>query len=191
VVELGTGLNTRFERVDNGRLHWIDLDLPDTIELRRQFFADSDRRGMVAASIFDDEWLNLVAGLPGPYLFVTEGVLSYFAEEQVHALLRRIACRFPGSLIALDTYSSEMVQRQRTMAAARNVSAMEWACDDPSTLQQLGLTLLESATITRPPRAMRRTLPLYYRIKLPLADRRYGKAGHITLFRLNEDPSRR
>jgi O-methyltransferase involved in polyketide biosynthesis len=34
VVELGTGLNARFERVDNGQVHWFDLDLPDTIELR-------------------------------------------------------------------------------------------------------------------------------------------------------------
>ncbi|NUR59733.1 MAG: class I SAM-dependent methyltransferase, partial [Catenulispora sp.] len=38
VVELGTGLNTRFDRVDNGRVRWIDLDLPDTIALRRRFF---------------------------------------------------------------------------------------------------------------------------------------------------------
>ena len=37
MVELGTGLNTRFERTDNGTAHWIDLDLPDTIALRRQF----------------------------------------------------------------------------------------------------------------------------------------------------------
>ena len=34
VVELGTGLNSRFERVDNGTVRWIDLDLPDTIDLR-------------------------------------------------------------------------------------------------------------------------------------------------------------
>jgi O-methyltransferase involved in polyketide biosynthesis len=27
VAELGTGLNTRFERVDNGQVHWFDLDL--------------------------------------------------------------------------------------------------------------------------------------------------------------------
>src|SRR5215475_7759922 len=40
VVELGAGLNTRFERTDNGSVHWIDLDLPDTIALRRRFFAD-------------------------------------------------------------------------------------------------------------------------------------------------------
>lgn len=29
VVDIGTGLNSRFERVDNGQVHWIDLDLPD------------------------------------------------------------------------------------------------------------------------------------------------------------------
>ena len=32
---IGTGLNTPYERVDNGRAHWFDLDLPDVIELRR------------------------------------------------------------------------------------------------------------------------------------------------------------
>jgi O-methyltransferase involved in polyketide biosynthesis len=48
-VELGTGLNTRFERVDNGTVHWIDLDLPDTIALRRRYFADTERRQMVGA----------------------------------------------------------------------------------------------------------------------------------------------
>jgi len=35
VVEIGAGLNTRFERVDNGKVHWFDLDLPRVIDLRR------------------------------------------------------------------------------------------------------------------------------------------------------------
>ncbi|MDO3399909.1 class I SAM-dependent methyltransferase [Mycolicibacterium neoaurum] len=34
VVELGAGLNTRFDRLDNGRASWFDLDLPDVIALR-------------------------------------------------------------------------------------------------------------------------------------------------------------
>ena len=61
VVELGTGLNTRFERTDNGSVHWIDLDLPDTIALRRRYFADTDRRRMIAASLLDEDWLSQVA----------------------------------------------------------------------------------------------------------------------------------
>ncbi|WP_412180797.1 class I SAM-dependent methyltransferase [Streptomyces sp. ADMS] len=33
MVEIGTGLNTRHERTDNGRARRFDLDLPDVIEL--------------------------------------------------------------------------------------------------------------------------------------------------------------
>ncbi|MGP3999547.1 class I SAM-dependent methyltransferase [Streptomyces sp. 8N706] len=47
VVELGTGLNTRYERVADGRAHWFDVDLPDVIELRPAFFADGERRRML------------------------------------------------------------------------------------------------------------------------------------------------
>ena len=35
VVHIGCGLDSRFERVDNGRVEWYDLDLPEVIELRR------------------------------------------------------------------------------------------------------------------------------------------------------------
>src|SRR5580704_1037709 len=80
VVEIGTGLNTRFERVDNGQVHWFDLDLPDTIDLRRAFFADTGRRRMVAASVLDEDWLPVVAQSRGPYFFVAEGVLVYLPE---------------------------------------------------------------------------------------------------------------
>lgn len=53
VVEIGTGLNTRHERVDNGQAHWFDLDLHDVIELRRAFFVNTPRRTMIAASVTD------------------------------------------------------------------------------------------------------------------------------------------
>ncbi|MEO0409803.1 MAG: class I SAM-dependent methyltransferase, partial [Cyanobacteria bacterium P01_A01_bin.135] len=53
VVEIGCGLNTRFERLDNGQVRWFDLDLPDTIALRRQFFQDGPRRTMLEASVLD------------------------------------------------------------------------------------------------------------------------------------------
>jgi O-methyltransferase involved in polyketide biosynthesis len=36
VVHIGCGLDTRFDRVDNGRVEWYDLDLPEVIELRRK-----------------------------------------------------------------------------------------------------------------------------------------------------------
>jgi O-methyltransferase involved in polyketide biosynthesis len=87
-------------------VHWIDLDLPDPIELRRKFFADSGRRRMVAASVTGEDWLPIVAQSPGPYFFVADGVLAYLTDEQVAAFLTSIKNHFPNALIALDTFPS-------------------------------------------------------------------------------------
>jgi O-methyltransferase involved in polyketide biosynthesis len=184
VVELGTGLNTRFERVDNGQVHWLDLDLPDTIELRRNFFADTARCRMVAASVLDEDWLPAVTPSQGPFFFVADGVLVYLPEDQVMAALARIAARFPGALIALDTYPEQTFGRQHQLAARKGMDARwAWACDDPRSLERLGLEVAESVTLTRPPRDMRAQLPFRYRYLLPLTDPVIGKAMAITLFR--------
>lgn len=64
VVELGAGFNTRFERLDNGRLHWFHLDLPDAVEVRRKFFSDSERRRTLAGSVLDTGWRTRCARGP-------------------------------------------------------------------------------------------------------------------------------
>jgi len=181
VVELGTGLNTRFERVGNGQAHWIDLDLPDTIELRRRFFADSARRRMVAASVLDQGWPSAVAECPEPYLFAAEGVLAYL--EQAPQVIGRIAGSFPGSLIAVDTYSQRTLEQQHKLAARKNIARWAWSCDDPRTLESLGLQVVQEAAVTRPPPDLRRRLPRRYRYALPLASRIAGDLATVTLFR--------
>ena len=184
VVELGTGLNTRFERVDNGQVHWFDLDLPDTIELRRAFFADTGRRRMIAASALDEDWLPDVARSRGPYFFVADGVLVYLPEDQVMAMLARLAERFPGALLVLDTYPKRTLDQQHRLAAKKGIDARwAWSCDDPRSLESLGLDVVEAAAVTRPPHALRAQWPLRYRLLLPLASRVVGDIAAVTLFR--------
>ena len=184
VIELGTGLNTRFERTDNGTAGWIDLDLPDTIALRRRFFADTGRRQMVAASLTGEDWLDIVARRPGPYFFVSDGVLTYLTEDEVTGTLARIAARFPGAMLAFDTYTRASANREVKMAARRRVAPWQWTCDDPRSLERLGLTLVESASVSRPPAGLRARLPARYRYLLPLTDPVFGKRSMaLSLFR--------
>ncbi len=184
VVELGTGLNTRFERVDNGQVHWIDLDLPDTIELRRKFFTDTERCRMIASSLLDEDWMTSAGQSPGPYFFVADGVVVYLPEERVMATLTRICERFPGALVALDTYPRKIFEYQHRLSARLNMDApWAWACDDPHSLERTGLRVADSVTLTRPPRAMRAQLPARYRFLMPLANPFLGHAMTVTLFR--------
>jgi O-methyltransferase involved in polyketide biosynthesis len=187
VVEIGTGLNTRFERVDNGRVHWIDMDLPDTIELRRRFFADSGRRQMLAASVLDEDWILTVRQSPGPYFFVSEGVLAYLPEAP--QVIARIAAAFPGELIAFDTYPQRSMDQQHKMAARKKMGARwAWACEEPRSLETLGLEVVETTAITRPPRAVRDQLPARFGFYLPLAHPVFGSFARLTLFRTDPDP---
>jgi O-methyltransferase involved in polyketide biosynthesis len=189
VVEIGTGLNTRFERVDNGQVHWIDMDLPDTIELRRKFFADTDRRRMLATSALDEDWLATVQDSPGPYFFVADGVLTYLA--QAPQVIARIAERFGGALLAFDTYTQRQLEQQHQLAARKNIVARwAWACDDPRSLESLGLELVAAAAVTRPPKKLLTQWPLRYRALLPLARPIVGDLAAITLFRSGGIPSK-
>ena len=147
VVEIGAGLNTRFERLDNGRLHWFDLDLPDVVELRRKFFADTARRVTLSGSILDSDWIARVRQSPGPYFFVAETVLVYLPAPEVKAALAQIARNFPAMRIALDTAGLRGIERGNQDFVRRNMAArFAWACDDPRELEgwNIGLRLLES-----------------------------------------------
>ena len=106
VVSIGSGLDTTFFRVDNGRLTWYDLDLPEVIALREEYIGKNDRVHTISRSCFDYGWVDEI-----PYdsakglIFVLGGVLYYFREEWVREFLRDMAERFPGAQMIFDSTS--------------------------------------------------------------------------------------
>ncbi|MBQ9490818.1 MAG: class I SAM-dependent methyltransferase, partial [Lachnospiraceae bacterium] len=48
VVNIGAGFDNRFDRVDNGKILWFDLDLPDAIAARKKVFSERNRVTMIA-----------------------------------------------------------------------------------------------------------------------------------------------
>lgn len=167
VVEIGCGLNTRFERVDNGEVRWFDLDLPDVIGLRRQFFEDAPRRTMLAASVLETAWMDPVAATGGPWMFLSEAVLIYLDAPDAKRALHQIADRFPGARIALDTTDQAIVAGQSKHDAMRHLppaSWFRWACDNPEEVEDLGLELIESQTFVDADRDIIACLPRAMRL---------------------------
>jgi hypothetical protein len=102
VVSLGEGLETQSRRVDNGRMHWLSVDLPDAIRLRERFLAPSDRFRHIAASALDPVWMDAVDPSSGVFI-VAQGLLMYLDPERVERLFTSVADRFPGTEIIFDT----------------------------------------------------------------------------------------
>ena len=188
VVEIGAGLNTRFERLDNGTVHWYDLDLPDIVELRRCFFSDSHRRVTLAASVLDPGWIETVRRSPGPYLLVAETVFVYLEEAQVKTGLAQIARGLPEARVALDTVGRRAVESANKDHAQRNLAGrFTWACEDPIAVERwsIGLRLVESRTVADIPDSLRPRLPVSLRGGLWLLGRllpRQMKVYQLSVF---------
>lgn len=105
IVNIGCGLDTTFERIDNGKIHWIDLDLPDTIALRKKYIAETDRRKMVSKSVFDTSWYKGIEKRRKLMLLIA-GVIYYFDEPEVKQLFDDVHNFIPGTEILFD-YSSK------------------------------------------------------------------------------------
>lgn len=118
IVNIGCGLDTTFERVDNGSLRWYDLDLPDVINLRRQFIPESDRRTYIAASFLETDWLDQIKVTDG-VLFIAAGVLYYFQKDDVRSFFIRLADKFSGSGILFDASSKAGVKLANQMVIKR------------------------------------------------------------------------
>jgi O-methyltransferase involved in polyketide biosynthesis len=94
IVELGCGLSSRFSRIDNGTVVWYDLDLPEVIKIRKQFFRETTRNHIIAASVLDYRWMEK---LPTKnILFIAEGLFMYLHEEEVKSLVLEMQKKFPG-----------------------------------------------------------------------------------------------
>ncbi len=132
VVDIGAGLDTRFERLDNGRVRWFDLDLPDSMAVRRRFFEETERRRFIADSVLEPGWIDTIAALGADsHMFLAEGVLLYFSEDVVRRLFATLADRFPGSLFAFDGCSPLMRRTARLFDAVGKTRAkFGWGVGD-------------------------------------------------------------
>ena len=111
VVDLGCGLDTRFDRIDDGRMEWYGLDLPEVIALRKELLEETPRSHFLGCSVLDFSWMDALHGREGkPFLFLAEAMLVYLEEADVRRLVQALAARFPGAELVCEAYSPVVVR---------------------------------------------------------------------------------
>ncbi len=114
VVALGEGLETQFWRVDDGRIRWVTVDLPEVIDPRERLLPPSPRRRSVAGSALDPAWVDEVAaGAAEGVLVTAQGLLMYLDRDEAHGLIATCARRLPGAAMVFDTVPGWLAERSR------------------------------------------------------------------------------
>jgi O-methyltransferase involved in polyketide biosynthesis len=112
IIDLGCGLDTRFSRLDNGRIRWYDIDLSEPIRIRKYFFEETDRYHMIAKSVFDYSWIDEIIA-KNPVLIIAEGLLMYFNENDVEEFINKMGKRFAQSEMLFDVITSVVVEKKK------------------------------------------------------------------------------
>lgn len=126
VVNVGCGLDTRYQRIpEHHKGVFYEVDLPEVIELRRALIPEPAGDRYLSASLLDVEWMdNLRAAHPqSSFIFIVEGVLMYFYEEQVRQFIDRIAERFAGGMLCFDVCGPMMSKHRVKPDALKNSAA--------------------------------------------------------------------
>ncbi len=121
-INLGCGFDDKFIQVDNGRITWFDVDLPDQIAVRRKVYEDRERCLMLEGSALDGEWTK---NLPKREMtiIVMEGVMQYFSKAQVKKCLNMLCDSFPKGFLLAELHSPFLEKHGSHHDAVKNTNA--------------------------------------------------------------------
>jgi len=131
VVYLGCGLDTRVTRINPpATIDWYDVDFPDVIAVKKNFYSDNAHYKMIASSITDEAWLTQIPD-NRPALIIADGVMEYLTAEDVKNLLQRLTDHFPKGQMIFDVMGSSAVK-----IIAKRYGIHTWGVDDTSEIER-------------------------------------------------------
>ena len=145
VINLGAGLGTRFCRIDNGSVHWYEVDLPYVIALRKRFFRPTRRYRFIAGSVTEPSTLERITAGRRSVLVLAEGLFMYFPETDVRSLCERLPKRFPRAQMLLEILSPFSLGMGKydpcVSQVAEGLLEFRWALSDCRMMERWGCGL--------------------------------------------------
>ncbi len=136
IVNLGCGLDARCKRLRLNGCQWFDIDVEESINVRKYFFEETPSYKMIAKSMFDYSWMDAVPK-NRPVLFISEGVMMYFEEDNIKALFREIAAQFASAEIAFDTINEWAARNHKRHPDVKKYNApFKWGINNARKIEQ-------------------------------------------------------
>lgn len=135
-VNIGCGMDDRFSRVDNGKIQWFNIDLPDSIEVRKKVFTETERERMLTGDILKTDWLDNIPK-EKVVIVVAEGLLMYFSKEQVRTILNNITDSFEKGFLLAELMHPMMMKEKRHDTVKLTNAKFGWGTKNGNELLEL------------------------------------------------------
>ena len=144
IINIGAGLDTRFERLKDNRIEkWYDIDLPQSINIRKKFFKEGEKTSFISKSVFDFTWMDEIQQTKLPVLIIAEGILMYFSEDMLTSLFNKLIEKFENFEILFDVISEYIVKHSdrhdsinRLESSKAESIKFQWGINNPKEIEK-------------------------------------------------------
>lgn len=149
VLHIGCGMDSRVLRVAHEGHVWFDIDFPEVIVRRKDYYSDTEHNPMIGSDIRDPRWLEQLPEAQTA-LIVMEGVSMYLEPEAMKAVLQNLHSRFPRVYLLMDCYTEIAAKASKYKNPINDVGVTRvYGLDDPRKLEEgTGLRFLSEPEMT-------------------------------------------
>ncbi|MGX8693911.1 MAG: class I SAM-dependent methyltransferase [Methanobrevibacter sp.] len=126
IVNIASGMDTRFNRLDNGLIRWYNVDLENSANFRLKYIEDDDRVRTIAYSAMDEKWADEINIESGNVLFIIEGLTMYLQERDVSDILGIINRNFLHCTIFMELMPPTSVKKTKEISVEETNSEFTW-----------------------------------------------------------------
>jgi len=129
VINLACGFDTRFWRIENEKCNFIEIDLPEVINLKKEILKEHLGYEVIGGSVLDTSWIDQVTRNGNTdFLLIAEGLFMWFPPQEAVRLFKEMGEKFYRSQLVLD-----MVPEKYTKGLWKKLirlhSRIEWGLD--------------------------------------------------------------
>ncbi len=155
VVSLGCGFDTRYWRVSDQAWNYVEVDLPEVIEAKKQVLGNIATYRMIGCSVLEDGWVQEIGSLQTErILFLAEGLFMYLPKPDVVGIFHRLSETFSRSQIVFEVvnekytkgmWKKSVERKMRRSAGTTAGSSYEFGLRDAREVEAYGrnITVVE------------------------------------------------
>jgi O-methyltransferase involved in polyketide biosynthesis len=103
VVNLGCGFDTRYWRIAHQKCRYLELDLPEIIELKKVALKGKLDYELIGGSVLDPVWIEQVTAIGNRNIvLIAEGLFMYLPKPQVIGLFETFSEKLAHSQIIFE-----------------------------------------------------------------------------------------
>lgn len=136
VINIASGMDTRFNRLDNGRIRWYNVDLENSARFRLEYIPDTERVTTLAYSAMDSDWPSQIEA-EGNILIIIEGLTMYLTEPENKNILKIIDDNFDKCTVFTEIMPPVSVENTKEVSVEETNSEFIWGLNKGDELTRL------------------------------------------------------